>query len=84
MTALDFQFAGSVTQFAFSVYCQVRLSFALIGKLICVEYLKALLTPFNEELLEAKEDLKPNSDRLMEVTQKILASILKSLSSSPE
>jgi len=53
-------------------------------KQICSEYLSGLFTPIITELAEAKEDLKPNSDRLMETTQKVLAATLKSLSTCPD
>jgi len=62
-----------------SMTCQL---FKEFGALISGNYLKELLVPFIEELNESKEELKPNSDKLMEITQKLLANILKSLTST--
>ena len=64
---------GSMAARVFGFHCQ----------LVCTEYLKSLLAGLVEELTEAKEELKPNSDALMEHCQKILSSILKSLLTAP-
>lgn len=59
-------------------------TFKFYCEMICNRYINNLLQPIYEEFNEIKEELKPNSDRLLDNTQKILSIILKSLTSLPE
>jgi len=59
----------------FSSYCQIVFQLN--------EYLKNLLYPLLDELCEYKEEVKGNSDALMECTQKMVNGIAKSFSTLP-
>lgn len=58
-----------------SNYCQILFP--------STDYMKELSTALIEELSDGKDDLKANSDALMEQTNKFLNSVIKSFSNMP-
>ena len=70
---------------SFDQLLQDSITAKLLGyysKLVLSDYVKELMSPSITELLETKDELKSASDKLLEFTQKLLALLLKSLTTN--
>jgi len=71
----DFLIDSSICGKLFNFHCT----------LVCGDYLKSVITGSGilDELQDSKDEVKPHSDQLMEMTQKVLSAIFKDLITAP-